>query len=128
MIEMARNKNCTGKFVRGHAAYCIYSYLWFTPRLWLSLPVYQIHESVGFVAIMMLGYPLDIYRMRLMANLAEPKVSFPPLRGFLRELKQAEGGRRKNYFRGFMPMYANYILFWATIVQSVKMLFNVLPR
>ena len=104
MIEMARAKNGSGAFVRTYAGYCVFNYLWFMPRIMLSAPVIAINENLGFAAFMMLGYPLDIYRIRLMANLAEPKVSLPTVRGFVRELKQAEGGRRKNYFRGFMPM------------------------
>ena len=40
----------------------------------------------------------------MIANLAEPDANFPTGLGFLREMKKADGGHRKNYFRGMMPL------------------------
>lgn len=51
--------------------------------------------------------------MRMIANLAEPEVKFPTGLGFLREMKKADGGRRKNYFRGMMPLMFHTNIFYA---------------
>lgn len=63
--------------------------------------------------------------MRMIANLAEPEVKFPTGLGFLREMKKADGGRRKNYFRGMMPLLAHAYIFYAFWTGGITFLASI---